>query len=224
VSLELRNVVKRVGAETHIYETSLKLAETGFNILLGSTLAGKTTLMQLMAGLDRPTAGEVWFNGRDVTARELPRFVAAMPVGKTVDVVVVRKGAELAKSITLGRLPEDEVKQANLKADDKDIDKPALKNVIGLDLLPLTDETRRRYSIKPTFKGVVVSRVDPNSNAAYKRIQAGEVIVEIGQEPVASPADVTKRLDAIKKDGKKSALLLIANAQGEVRFVALPIE
>jgi glycerol transport system ATP-binding protein len=68
VSLELRNVVKRVGAETHIYETSIKLAETGFNILLGSTLAGKTTLMQLMAGLDRPTSGEVWFNGREVTA------------------------------------------------------------------------------------------------------------------------------------------------------------
>jgi glycerol transport system ATP-binding protein len=68
VSLELRNVVKRVGAETYIHETSLRLAETGFNILLGPTLAGKTTLMQLMAGLDRPTAGEVWFGGRDVTA------------------------------------------------------------------------------------------------------------------------------------------------------------
>jgi glycerol transport system ATP-binding protein len=68
VSLELRSVVKRAGAETHIYETSLELADTGFNILLGATLAGKTTLMQLMAGLDRPTAGEVWFGGRDVTA------------------------------------------------------------------------------------------------------------------------------------------------------------
>jgi glycerol transport system ATP-binding protein len=68
VSLELRNVVKRVGAETHIYEVNLKLAETGFNILLGATLAGKTTLMQLMAGLGRPTAGEVWFNGCNVTS------------------------------------------------------------------------------------------------------------------------------------------------------------
>src|SRR5262245_3733938 len=57
VSLELRNVVKRVGAETHIHEVNLKLAERGFNILLGATLAGKTTLMQLMAGLDHPTSG-----------------------------------------------------------------------------------------------------------------------------------------------------------------------
>ena len=67
MALELRNVVKRVGAETHIYESSLTLEETGFNILLGTTLAGKTTMMQLMAGLERPTSGEVWFNGKNVT-------------------------------------------------------------------------------------------------------------------------------------------------------------
>ena len=53
--------------ETHIHETSLRLAEDGFNILLGTTLSGKTTLMQLMAGLERPTAGEIWFDGKNVT-------------------------------------------------------------------------------------------------------------------------------------------------------------
>jgi glycerol transport system ATP-binding protein len=67
VTLELRGVVKRVGAETHIHETSLQLAEEGFNILLGTTLSGKTTLMLLMAGLERPTAGEIWFDGQNVT-------------------------------------------------------------------------------------------------------------------------------------------------------------
>ena len=67
MTLELRNVVKRVGAETHIHETSVKLPEEGFNVLLGTTLAGKTTLMQLMAGLERPTSGEIWFNGKNVT-------------------------------------------------------------------------------------------------------------------------------------------------------------
>ena len=59
MTLELRNVVKRVGAETHIHETSVQLAEEGFNILLGTTLAGKTTLMQLMAGLERPTSAKL---------------------------------------------------------------------------------------------------------------------------------------------------------------------
>jgi glycerol transport system ATP-binding protein len=67
MTLELKQVFKRVGAEIHIYETSLELQEEGFNILLGTTLAGKTTLMQLMAGLGRPTSGEIWFGGRNVT-------------------------------------------------------------------------------------------------------------------------------------------------------------
>jgi glycerol transport system ATP-binding protein len=55
-----------VGAEVHIHETNLVLEQGTFNILLGTTLAGKTTLMQLMAGLDRPTTGEVWFRGKNV--------------------------------------------------------------------------------------------------------------------------------------------------------------
>ncbi|MFM9842686.1 MAG: ABC transporter ATP-binding protein [Dongiaceae bacterium] len=66
MSLELRNVRKRVGAEMHIHETDLVLEQGSFNILLGTTLAGKTTLMQLMAGLDQPTSGEIWFRGRNV--------------------------------------------------------------------------------------------------------------------------------------------------------------
>ena len=67
MSLELKNVTKRVGADVHIHETSLVLEEGSFNTLLGPTLAGKTTLMQLMAGLERPTSGEIWFRGRNVT-------------------------------------------------------------------------------------------------------------------------------------------------------------
>ena len=70
MSLELRSVTKRVGAEVHIHETDLVLEQGTFNILLGTTLAGKTTLMQLMAGLDQPTTGEVWF--RDKTVNGVP--------------------------------------------------------------------------------------------------------------------------------------------------------
>ncbi len=67
MTLELRNVTKRVGVDMHIHETSLTLAPTGFNILLGATNAGKTTLIKIMAGLERPTSGEIRFNGRNVT-------------------------------------------------------------------------------------------------------------------------------------------------------------
>jgi len=67
VTLEFRNIVKRSGATPLIYESSFALAPSGFNVLLGATNAGKTTLIGLMSGLERPTSGEIWFNGKDVT-------------------------------------------------------------------------------------------------------------------------------------------------------------
>ncbi|QBF31090.1 ABC transporter ATP-binding protein [Thalassococcus sp. S3] len=67
MALELRNVTKRVGAETHIYDTTLSLDPGGFNILLGATSAGKSTLIKLLAGLEKPTTGEVWVDGENVT-------------------------------------------------------------------------------------------------------------------------------------------------------------
>lgn len=67
MALSLKNISLRVDGQIHIHDTTLDLAPTGFNILLGTTLAGKTTLMRLMAGLVQPTGGEIWFNGRNVT-------------------------------------------------------------------------------------------------------------------------------------------------------------
>ncbi|MBX2856306.1 MAG: ABC transporter ATP-binding protein [Rhodobacteraceae bacterium] len=67
MSIDLKGVVKRVGAETHIYETDLTFSPGGFNVLLGATGAGKTTLIKLMAGLENPTEGSVFLNGRHVT-------------------------------------------------------------------------------------------------------------------------------------------------------------
>jgi glycerol transport system ATP-binding protein len=67
MTLELRNISQRVGANMHIHDTSLVLENGSFNVLLGTTLAGKTTLMQLIAGIQKPTTGEIWFKGRNIT-------------------------------------------------------------------------------------------------------------------------------------------------------------
>jgi glycerol transport system ATP-binding protein len=67
VSLELRQVALQIGADIHIHPTTLALRPGEFNTLLGETLAGKTTLLRLMAGLVKPTSGEVWFAGKNVT-------------------------------------------------------------------------------------------------------------------------------------------------------------
>jgi len=78
MTLALENVSKLVGAETYIDNVSLRLVEGGFNVLLGRTLAGKTTLMRLMAGLDRPTHGRVLADGRDVTGVDVRKRNVAM--------------------------------------------------------------------------------------------------------------------------------------------------
>jgi serine protease Do len=188
----------------------------------------------LVAGIDekgpaKPAGLEVGdvivrFDGKEVKdSRDLPRIVASTPVGKAVDVAIVRKGQEMTKQVTLGRLEDSEKQTANLQQPPTE-PPTATREALGLNMSGMTDELRRRFSLKDDLKGVVITRVDPNSVASDKRIQAGEVIVEVNQEPVATPADVTKKIDALKGQGRKSALLLVANAQGEVRFVALSIE
>ncbi|WP_142780891.1 ABC transporter ATP-binding protein [Agrobacterium sp. T29] len=76
--LELRNVSKMVGGEYHIHPTDLTLQRGSLNVLLGPTLSGKTTLMRLMAGLDKPSAGSIFFNGEDVTGWPVQKRNVAM--------------------------------------------------------------------------------------------------------------------------------------------------
>ena len=78
MAIELRNVVKQVDGQTHIYDTNLNLVKGEFNILLGTTLSGKTTLMRLMAGLEKPSSGEVWFEGENVTRIPVQKRNVAM--------------------------------------------------------------------------------------------------------------------------------------------------
>jgi serine protease Do len=168
----------------------------------------------------------VKFDGKDVKEmKDLPRIVADTPVGKDVEVVIIRKGQEAKKTVKLGRL-EDGEKQATLttKKDDQPEEKSVVQKTLGLQLSNLTDSLRQRYKIKDQIKGVVITGVDANSAAAEKRLSAGDVIVEVAQEPIATPADLQKKLDQLKKDGRKSALFLVANADGELRFVALGLQ
>ena len=78
MQLELKNVSKQVGQEMHLSDISLKLDAGTLNILLGPTLSGKTSLMRLMAGLDKPTSGEILQDGVDVTTVPVQRRNVAM--------------------------------------------------------------------------------------------------------------------------------------------------
>jgi serine protease Do len=71
---------------------------------------------------------------------------------------------------------------------------------------------------------VIITEVDPNSPAAEKHLAPGMVIAEVQQQPVTSAADLQQRLVQLKKDGKKSAILLVLSPDGDPSFVALGLQ
>jgi glycerol transport system ATP-binding protein len=109
VSLELRKVVKRVGADTLIHETTLELAEEGFNVLLGRTLSGKTSLLRLMAGLERPTSGEVWFNGVNMARVPVQKRNVAMVYQQFINYPMLTVYENIASPLRVARVQRAEI-------------------------------------------------------------------------------------------------------------------
>jgi serine protease Do len=192
----------------------------------------------LVSGVDEkgPSAGAgfkagdviVSFDGKPVAnAHDLPKIVAQTEVGKEVDVGVIREGKELTRKVTLGRLEDNEAKAPVTKpmVAEKAPDAAQKLHAMGMELAPLDAAARGKFQIKDSVKaGVVIGKVDPDTPAAEQHLAPGDVIVEINRQPVASPEDVLKQSKALKAEGRKTALLLIASGQGQARFVALPPE
>ncbi|MBD8890534.1 DegQ family serine endoprotease [Roseibium litorale] len=167
------------------------------------------------------------FDGRKVaTMRELPRMVAETTIGDAVDVVVLRKGEKITLKVTVGKLEEaaEEVKETKDSGQGEDKVAPEETEILGMVLSELDDAAREEFSIEADVTGVVVRKVNPGSSAEDKRVQAGDVIKEVAQEPVSTPDDVKAQVEKLKKDGRRSALLLLSNQSGELRFVPVRIE
>jgi serine protease Do len=191
----------------------------------------------LVAGIDdkgpaKPAGIEpgdviVTFDGHDVKEmHDLPRIVADTPVGKTVDVVIIRKGKEETHKVTVGRLADNtKVAEAATK-DNPPPEKSVVQKTLGLELSSLSDDQRHKFKIRDDIKGVLVTGVDPSVATADpdKRLAAGDIIVEVQYSAVNTPADLQKRVDQLKSQGKKMAVLLVSNGQGDTRFVALSLQ
>ena len=205
---------------------------------IAETLGLGATRGALVAGVDdkgpsKPAglkSGDVItkFDGKPIKeSRDLPKLVAATPVGKDVEIVIVRGGKEQVKTVKLGRLEDGEKTAANEVGtrDKSETVTPGSFSALGLELSRLTDELRARFQIKDTVKtGVLITAVDPRSEAAEKRLSPGEILLEVNQESVNDPAEAVKKIKALKDSGKKTALLAVANGQGDAHFIALPID
>ena len=202
---------------------------------IAESLSIKPARGALVAGIDekgpaKPAGIEpgdviIKFDSTDIKEmRDLPRIVADTPVDKEVPVVIIRKGQEQIKTVKLGRLEDGEKAQAvAVKPDDKPSTN-VVKKTLGIDLSSISDDLRKKYKIKDSVKGIVIVGVDAGSPAADKRLSPGDVIVEIAQEAVATADEFQAKVDKLKGEGRRTALLLVASADGELRFIALALQ
>lgn len=109
MELTLDNVSKTVEGETHIAEASLTLQPGVVNVLLGPTLAGKTTLMRLMAGLDQPSSGRILIDGRDVTGLPVRRRNVAMVYQQFINYPTLSVYENIASPLRVAGLPRAEI-------------------------------------------------------------------------------------------------------------------
>ncbi len=163
----------------------------------------------------------VTFDGNEVPdTRDLVRMVGNAPIGEAVPVEVLRDGKTETLTITLGRREEAETVVPASADDDETGDQTEL---LGLGLSSVTPELAQQFQLPEDATGLVVTEVDPASDAAEKGLMVGDLITEAGQQPVTSAADFTTRIEEAREAGRKSLLLLVRRG-GEPRFVALVLD
>ena len=167
------------------------------------------------------------FAGQEVPdLRRFPRLVANARVGSTIDIVVWRGGKELPLKLRIGE--QEEPEKTNVSAPGTPPKKPvepdqAVTSTIeqlGLTLQKVSEQLREKYGLGDNVKGVVITKVTPNSPAAEKQLQAGDIILEVDQKAVTSPQEVTDLVGKLQAQKKRSVLLFVER-QGDPRFAAL---
>ena len=109
MSLSLQMVNKTVGGEIHLKNINLEFESGSRNVILGHTLAGKTTLLRIMAGLDRPTHGKILIDGRDVTGISVRKRKVAMVYQQFINYPSLTVYKNIASPLKIGGLPAKEV-------------------------------------------------------------------------------------------------------------------
>ncbi|WP_026075635.1 ABC transporter ATP-binding protein [Noviherbaspirillum massiliense] len=108
--LALHDISKKHGAEDHLYPMSLELMPGAINVLLGPTQAGKTSLMRIMAGLDRPSTGRVLADGQDVTGVPVRERKLAMVYQQFINYPSMTVFDNIASPLRIQGIPEAQVR------------------------------------------------------------------------------------------------------------------
>ena len=107
--LRLANIARRVDSHNALQDISLELKRGELNILLGPTLSGKTSLMRVMAGLDRPDSGELTFDGESVIGVPVQRRELAMVYQQFINYPSLSVYENIASPLRVAGLDKQEI-------------------------------------------------------------------------------------------------------------------
>jgi serine protease Do len=161
------------------------------------------------------------FDGRPVKdMHALPLIVAETTIGAAVPVEVWRHGRKETLTATIAELPADTTAAATPAPAAPPPDTAV--SSLGLSLAPLSDKLKNQYHLGANQKGVVVTTVNPGGPAALRGLKPGDVVLEVQQQEVNTPAEVLQRLDTVRREGRPSVLMLIQRGNA-MNWVPLPL-
>src|SRR6266567_3742510 len=167
-------------------------------------------------------------NGSEIDDnRDLTRKVASLRAGQKADFSILREGQKRQIAAVIAKRDDQQLASADRpatpnRAERGNNNRQASTTSLGMELMPLTAETREQFNVDGKVTGIVVSSVDPNSEAADKGFRPGDVIVGIGNKTVRTPADFEQGVADAKKSGRETVLLLVSGDQGQ-HYVALKV-
>ena len=170
-------------------------------------------------------------NGRTVTPDETLSFIVAnLPVGTRVPIELIRDGKRMTLTAVLGkRPPEEQIAQFGDDNDEGFGDEPgtdtqqASQASIGVAVVPLTPAIARQVGVESSVQGVVITAVDPSSDAAEKQLRRGDVIISVNQSPVKTSADLTKVVGAARSAGRPTVLVQVQRGTGRPVYLGIRI-
>lgn len=167
-------------------------------------------------------------NGHQVTPDQTVSYlVANTPVGSRVPLEVLRAGKRATLYVVVAERPTEEA-LAKLSGGGAVSTVPGAspstpQRALGLSLSPLTPELGRAANLPPAARGVIITAVDPNSNAGEQGLQRGDLIVSVNNQPVTSPGQVIATVEGARKAGRSSVLLLVQRGSTPGVFVGVDI-
>ncbi|HUE80420.1 MAG TPA: Do family serine endopeptidase [Sphingomicrobium sp.] len=169
-------------------------------------------------------------NGQDVTPDATASYlIANISVGSSIPIDIIRDGRRMRVTATVGQRPTEEQLARLIGGGDGDTTVPdggapvAPQQALGLSLQPLTPELARAARLPEAARGVIVTAVDPASDAAEEGLQRGDLIMSVNRQPVTTPAQVLAAVEAARRAGRTSVLMLVKRGPGPEAFVGIDI-